>query len=567
MTAPPAPPTGRGARLVQAMGDRALLVACADLEEVLALDAALRAAPLAGQRDLQPAERSLLVVLDGPRRLAAAAAALRSLRPPPRAAAGRRAVALDVVYDGPDVDDVARLTGLSPDAVVAAHAAGEWTAAFAGFAPGFVYLVGDFPPVPRRDSPRTAVPPGSVAVGGAYSAVYPRRSPGGWHLLGRTDALLWDASADVPALVRPGDVVTFRPVRAAATASAPAPAPTPRPATPGAAGPAGATGPRPGATTATLTVLSPGASTVVEDLGRPGRRDLGVAPGGAADRASARLANRLVGNARGAAVLETVLGGLTLRAELPAVVALTGAAPALEVERDGVLRERSAGAPVALAAGDVVRVAAPRTGLRSYLAVRGGVDAVPELGSRSRDVLAGLGPPPLVAGDAVAVGADVAGAVGEQEPQAAVVAADVVRLRAVPGPDRDLVRDAPGASLTGQDWVVSDAADRVGVRLLGVPLTTSGAGERPSAGVVAGAVQVPPSGEPVVFGVDHPVTGGYPVVAVVVDPDLDRLAQLRPGDRVRVVVDPAPGVDRHPRAPDAGEVRSSTRPARPRGTR
>lgn len=563
----PRPTGGSGgpvARAVHPMGDHALLVGCADLEEVLALDAALRAAPLAGQRDLQPAERSLLVVLDGPRRVASAAATLRSLRPPPRVARDLRAVALDVVYDGPDVEDVARLTGLSRDAVVAAHAGAAWTAAFAGFAPGFVYLVGDFPPVPRRDSPRTAVPAGSVAVGGAYSAVYPRRSPGGWHLLGRTDAVLWDAAADVPSLVRPGDLVTFRPVRATVPARGSAHAGTAPPSPPAHPAPPGGS--------ATLTVLSPGLSTLVEDLGRPGRRDLGVAPGGAADRASARRANRLVGNARSAAVLETVLGGLTLRAEVPAVVALTGAARVLVVERAGVVRERTADAPVALAAGDVARVAAPPVGLRSYVAVRGGVAAAPDLGSRSRDVLAGLGPAPLAAGDPLTAGDAVVGAVGEpepaplpDEPRAAAGGSRVARVRVVAGPDG--LGTGSASALAAQDWVVGDAADRVGVRLSGTPLATDGAGERPSAGVVAGAVQVPPSGEPVVFGVDHPVTGGYPVVAVVVDADLDRLAQLRPGDRVRFVVAPAPAVDSHPVAPDAGEVRSSTRPARPGGTR
>ncbi|WP_260458819.1 5-oxoprolinase subunit B family protein, partial [Actinotalea ferrariae] len=167
------------------MGDRALLVVCADLDEVLALAATLRRDPVPGQVDLQPAERSLLVLLDDARRQARAAGVVATLRPTGVERAARRPVTLDVVYDGEDLDDVAALTGTSRDAVVAAHSGTVWRAALAGFAPGFVYLVGDLPPVPRRDVPRTAVPAGSVAVGGPCSAVYPRRSPGGWQLLGR----------------------------------------------------------------------------------------------------------------------------------------------------------------------------------------------------------------------------------------------------------------------------------------------------------------------------------------------------------------------------------------------
>ncbi len=547
-------PRAGGARPVHLLGDRAVLVMCTDLAEVLALDAALRAEPVRGQRDLQPAERSLLVVLDGPRAAAAAAAVLARLDVPPVSGKSAHVVEVDVRYDGEDLDDVAALTGLSPSGVVAAHTAARWTAAFAGFAPGFVYLVGDFPAVPRRDTPRTAVPAGSVAVGGAYSAVYPRRSPGGWRLLGRTGVALWDAAADPPALVRPGDVVRFRAVREVVHARPVrrSSRPTPGDVTALDAGP-------------TLTVLDPGPLTLVEDLGRPGLGDLGVAPGGAADRAAARLANRLVGNARTAAVLETVLGGLRLRAERRAVVAIAGAAAHLDVEHaDGGSSSVPAGTPVALAPGDVLRVPLPVTGLRSYLAVRGGVDVPPELGSRSTDLLSGLGPPALAAGGPLLVGAAVAGAVGDPVP-AEAPAAGRVGVRAVAGPDAGL----PGSeALWDAVWTVSPSSNRVGVRLTGPALPAVTSDARPSAGVVQGAVQLPPSGGPVVFGPDHPVTGGYPVVAVVVDADLDRLAQLRPGQELRFVRVPDAAsscVDSGGGVTDAGSVRSRPRPARPGG--
>ena len=128
-----------------------------------------------------------------------------------------RDVTIEVVYDGEDLAEVGMLTGLGRDGVVAAHTGQLWTAAFGGFAPGFTYLLGENHTldVPRRSSPRTAVPAGSVALGGTFSAVYPRQSPGGWQLIGRTTAVLWDLGRESPALVRPGDTVRYVAVREA----------------------------------------------------------------------------------------------------------------------------------------------------------------------------------------------------------------------------------------------------------------------------------------------------------------------------------------------------------------
>jgi len=508
-------------RTVRPAGERALLVECADLEEVLGLHAVLTAAPLPGQVEVLPAARTLLL-------RAADRGARDRLVPLLRdlpAAADRRpqgdVVEIDTVYDGADLTEVASLTAMSEQAVVAAHVGQVWTAAFGGFAPGFTYLVGEHADlqVPRRPSPRTAVPEGAVALAGTFSAVYPRRSPGGWQLLGRTAAPMWDLDRDPPALLPPGARVRFRAVREVATTVAPT-APTPPSAAPG---------------SPALHVLAAGTQSLVQDLGRPGLLGQGVSPSGAADRGSARQANRLVGNPREAAVVETVLGGLALRAAGDHVLAVSGAPAPLAVLRDGApARTPPTDVPFALYDGEELRVGEPAVGLRSYLAVRGGVTVPAVLGSRSTDVLSGTGPAPLAAGAVLPVGPPPGSAVGSPEPpRVAAAPGDVLDVPVALGPRDGWVTPASLERLLGQEWRVGARSNRVGLRLEGTALDRSEDAELPSEGTVAGAVQVPADGLPVVFLADHPVTGGYPVVAVVPDAALDTLAQARPGDRVR----------------------------------
>ena len=205
---------GDAALTVTRYGDRALLVEVPDPAAVAAVRAALEAGPLPGQRDLVPAARTVLVVLDRqPSDLDLAT--LRRLSPAaPAPDRGTAAVELPVVFDGEDLADVAGLTGRSVADVVAALTSPELTVAFCGFAPGFGYLTGlpDDLHVPRRATPRTRVPAGSVALAGPYAGVYPQASPGGWQLVGRTDAVLFDVDRDPPALLSPGTVVRFRDV-------------------------------------------------------------------------------------------------------------------------------------------------------------------------------------------------------------------------------------------------------------------------------------------------------------------------------------------------------------------
>lgn len=287
-----------------------------------------------------------------------------------------------------------------------------------------------------------------------------------------------------------------------------------------------------------IEVLRANPLTTVQDLGRPGLAHLGVGRSGAADRGSLRLANRLVGNAEGAACLEITLGGFAARFTEPGVVALAGAPAAVRVcGRDAAMHR-----PIEVQAGDELRVAAPKKGLRTYLAVRGGLDVTPVLGSRSTDVLAGLGPGPVLPGTRLAVGDDIAGP-PVQDVAAVTTFEDDIVLRALPGPRDDWFTAAAHAALTSQPYQVTPQSNRVGLRLSGAELKRAVSAELPPEGMVPGAVQVPPNGQPVLFLADHPVTGGYPVIAVVLAVDVCLAAQARPGQwlRFRFVAPPAAG--------------------------
>ncbi len=196
-------------------GDAGVLVELADLGEVGRLYAALRRDPPPGTLDLVPATRTVLVTLDRARTDPdAVAAAVRALTVPAADTAGAAdLIEIHTRYDGPDLAEVATLTGLTEDEVVRRHGTTEWTVAFCGFAPGFAYLTGGDPAlsVPRRTTPRTAVPAGSVGLADSFSGAYPRRMPGGWQLIGRTDAVLWDSDRDPPALLPPRTRVRFVP--------------------------------------------------------------------------------------------------------------------------------------------------------------------------------------------------------------------------------------------------------------------------------------------------------------------------------------------------------------------
>ncbi len=277
-----------------------------------------------------------------------------------------------------------------------------------------------------------------------------------------------------------------------------------------------------------IEVLRSGPLTTVQDLGRPGHAHLGVGRSGAVDRPSLRLANRLVGNPEGAAGLELTLGGLVLRAASSLTVALAGAP--CPVRAGG--REQGMASAIVLAEGDVLEVGMPSRGVRTYLAVRGGLDVERVLGSAATDLLSGLGPSPVGEGDLFGVGAKV-DAVPDMDQVPVRSLPDEPVLRLTPGPRADWFAEASTGILRRSRYEATSSSDRVGVRLDGPALERVRDDELPPEGMVEGAVQVPPDGKPVVFLADHPVTGGYPVIAVVHPDDVRLAAQLRPGQSVR----------------------------------
>ncbi|MFF9565274.1 biotin-dependent carboxyltransferase family protein [Leifsonia sp. NPDC014704] len=293
-----------------------------------------------------------------------------------------------------------------------------------------------------------------------------------------------------------------------------------------------------------LRILSPGALALIQDLGRPGFAALGVGRSGALDRAALRLGNRLLGNDEGDAGIEVLLGGFEARFERDTWFAVTGAVGSI------LLDDRPVDAHQAVRARSeqVLRIGAATAGLRWYLAVRGGVAAPPVLGSRSRDTLAGLGPAPLLEGDLVPIGEHP----GSDLPLLDFVPVadptqEAVEVRAHAGPRADWFTHRALESFFSVEWRVAAESDRIGARLDPVRAPAHAAGvtphpdplleravrnELPSEPMVAGAVQVSPDGRPTVLLADHPVTGGYPVIAVVADGSLDAFAQLRPGQPV-----------------------------------
>ncbi|MEU7470978.1 biotin-dependent carboxyltransferase family protein [Streptomyces sp. NPDC044984] len=279
-----------------------------------------------------------------------------------------------------------------------------------------------------------------------------------------------------------------------------------------------------------LAVVRAGALTTVQDRGRPGHAHLGVPRSGALDGPAAALANRLTGNPPDAAVLETTLDGCSLRPRSTVTVAVTGAPCPITV--DG--RPAAWGAPVRVRAGSVLDVGAAVSGVRAYVAVSGGIAVEPVLGSRSTDLLSGLGPAPLTDGAVLPLGAprEVHARV-DVAPQPAPP--DELVLRVTPGPRDDWFTPAAVRLLTSRTYHVSPASNRIGLRTAGPALERARRDELPSEGMALGAVQVPPDGAPVVFLADHPTTGGYPVIAVVRPADLPAAAQARPGTPVRFV--------------------------------
>jgi KipI family sensor histidine kinase inhibitor len=507
-----------------AVGDAGLLAAVEGPAEARALAAAVSGARWPGVLDVVGGLRTVLVtVTPGRADLDDLCARVAWLGPATLAAARPRAHRLAVVLDGPDLDEVCGLAKVAPDELADLLAGAVLEVAVVGFSPGFAYLSGLPPPlaaVGRRSAPRPSVAAGSLALAGGFAAVYPQATPGGWQLVGRTPARLFDPRTPPYAVLAPGDTVRLDPVAGDAGAAPPPPARRAMRVAEGA---------RPA-----FVVVDPGVLSMVEDAGRRGMAHLGVPGAGPADPLTHALANRLVGNPVTAAALEVTARGPVLVATDHLHVAVVGHAP---VTVDG--REVGAGHVVPVAPAQRLAVGPVEAGLRCYLAVAGGLAAPEVMGSCSTDVLARIGPGPLVAGDELGRAGPAGPMADRLAPGAPGLPEGAGRrrvLRVLPGPHAGWFPDGALDRLAGAVWVVGGASDRVGLRLS--PASGPGVerrhGELASEGMVTGAVQVPPDGSPVVLGPDHATLGGYPVVAVVAACDRWLIGQCRPGDEVEL---------------------------------
>jgi KipI family sensor histidine kinase inhibitor len=482
---------------------------------VRGIDISLGQSPFPGFRESVPTLRSLLVVYDPDQTgfdEVRQELERRALEPALSVPAGR-AHEIPVLYGGPECD---LIDGLTDDEVAHLHSSHEYTAYMLGFQPGFAYL-GSLPErlhTPRRATPRVRVPAGAVGIAGGLTAVYPAASPGGWSLIGRAAARLFDPRRDPPCLIQPGDRVRF-----ARVAALSAPADTPPEEERPAAAPA-------------VEVIDGGLLTTVQDPGRFGHRRHGVAWAGAMDGSALRAANLLVGNAPGAAGLECVVAGPALLFLAPTRLAVTGADLGPVLHRDDMgpwpVPRRSA---VLARPGNRLSFTGRRAGCRAYVALAGGVDVPLVMGSRATDLGAGFGG---LAGRALRTGDRLAVGPARGQPahvaEAAPTAGRATTLRVVLGPQDDHLGAASVARFLSVEYAVTAASDRIGCRLQGPPLEHARGGEIVSDGMVPGSVQVPPDGQPIVAMADGPTTGGYPKVATVVAADLPLLAQVVPGE-------------------------------------
>jgi KipI family sensor histidine kinase inhibitor len=492
---------------------------------VLALDRALLQAPFDGYLEAVPSYRSLLVFFD-PERASADSVEehVRRLGPEAERVDHRppRLREVPTVYDGEDLEEVARRIGATVEEVVRLHSEREYLVYMVGFTPGFAYMgkTHDRLELPRRASPRTRVPAGSVGIAMGQTGIYPSATPGGWNLLGRAEHRdLFDLSRDPPSFFVPGDRVRFVPVDRLPE----------RPEI---------KAPRPSSSASALEVRDGGLLTTVQDLGRGGYQRYGVPVAGAADSRALRAANRLVGNEPGAAGLECTVSGPSLVALRPLVAAVTGADLGAIVERNDLGRfEIPPWSSFLLRPGNILRFEGRRSGARAYVAFAGGIDAPEVLGSRSTYLTAGFGGlegRALRAGDRFGLrasgGAATPGLKWPRENLGPSQSETTIRL--VLGPQDDYFTEVGLATLASSLYTVASASDRMGLRFEG-PALEHRTGDFISDGIMQGGIQVPPNGLPILMLADRATMGGYPKIATAALADLSRLAQLLPGDRVR----------------------------------
>lgn len=436
---------------------------------------------------------------------------LTSLNPPTSNPDGHphaKEVVIPVHYvDGPDLQHITKSTGLSKEEIIQLHSSATYTVAAIGFSPGFPYLIGlpEKLHMPRRSSP-SPVEAGSVAIAGSQAGIYPNASQGGWHVLGKTNLQLFDPNRETPSLLHSGDRVKFEAV---------GPLPESLPLS------------QPSASTSNnIEVIEPGAMTSIQDLGRMGHQHIGVSPGGAIDPISARIANRLVGNTDDAAVLECTMTGPVLKFHQDAQIACVGWAD----ERSGRVH--------AINAGETIDLKGRLLHLRGYIAVRGGIDVPKVLGSRSTDIRAkfgGFNGRMLQTGDSLPIGSDTLTTPSSCRITWPHAENGILEIRYLPGVQVRWFTDETKKQFNQSLYRISPVSDRTGTRMDGPKVEIEDKRDMVSQAVVAGSIQIPPNGQPIVLMAERQTIGGYPQIGHVISADLPKLARAWPGTRIHFI--------------------------------
>jgi KipI family sensor histidine kinase inhibitor len=514
---------------IKEAGDSALLL---QLEPVIDIDVNARAIAIAaavredvipGVRDVVSTYHSVAVYFDP---LITDArdvqASLERATKRPASPVHGRLLEIPVEYGGqwgPDIQEIAAQSGQSVETVVRLHSERDYRVFMLGFLPGFAYLGPVNPSIasPRKSVPRERVRAGSVGIAGQQTGVYPVDSPGGWQIIGHTFTRMFDAAQWPAALLTPGDSVRFmpqvsQPRREMARVSAGAQSTPAR---------------------RSITVIEPGLLSTIQDGGRWGHQASGVPVSGAMDWIAYRTANAIVGNEPGSAAVEATLAGPKLRFDQRTTFAIAGAD--FGATLDGVRVPHCAA--VSAPAGGVLRFNAPVSGARTYVAVDGGIDVPRVLGSRSTHLLSRMGGTQgrtLLQGDRLGLGVETAPQRRRKPiPEASAYGrSGGARLRVIPGPQTEYFPSEALDTLQQRRFIVSPKSNRMGYRLQGDPIRALRDQEMISDAAFTGAIQVPPSGEPILLMADRQTTGGYPQLAVVITADIPLAAQLAPGNWV-----------------------------------
>ena len=433
----------------------------------------------------------------------------------------RRVIEIPVVYGGeygPDLEAVAEHTGLSTEEVIRLHSEPEYPVYMIGFLAGFPYLGGLNPALatPRLASPRLSVPVGSVGIPDKQTGIYPVESPGGWQIIGRTDAKLYDPYSDKPFLVSAGDVIKFVPVDKLNIN-----------------GDDNSNSENKSECEPALRILSSGPLTTIQDLGRNGYMDKGISVCGAMDANALAELNLMLGNSASAAGLEA-----------------TFITPRIEFLRDTIFAVSGIPHPIKAKAGEIFESFTMQKGIRTYFAFAGGIDVPPVLGSRSTDIknrIGGLNGRKLAAGDELALfdcendrlsDIDIAADISSSSYDAPAYGADAIVLYITSGPQYDDISDDGISLFLNSEYTVSTASDRMGTRFDGPSLAFADGkdGNIITDGLAPGAIQVTSSGQPILMNIDCQTTGGYSKPFWLASISKKQVAQLRPGDNVKFVL-------------------------------